>query len=196
MTLPGRMLVAPEAPSPPRRQSNDDHPPRRASVRAVTTSAALPLLWHGRARKSSPRACSPAPYLHLLPSSILRPLESLRRPACPGHGVYHSDTEQPSVDHGETNPLGVAGERLHRRSPVDQQHPCDFVVSARLPMGRAVWLPSFMAGVAAIRFLISVAIVMNACSTLVALFALVSRKGTPSESANSCAPPVARAGYR
>lgn len=35
------------------------------------------------------------------------------------------------------------------------------------------------------RFLISAAMVMNACSTLVAFLALVSRKGMPSESANS-----------
>ena len=54
-------------------------------------------------------------------------------------------------------------------------------------MGSVVWLPIFIAGVLAIRFLISEAIVMNACSTLVALLALVSRKGIVSESANSCA---------
>ena len=53
-------------------------------------------------------------------------------------------------------------------------------------------MPIFIAGVLAIRFLISEAIVMNACSTLVALLALVSRKGMVSESANSCAPPDAQ----
>lgn len=37
-----------------------------------------------------------------------------------------------------------------------------------------------------IRFLISAAMVMNDCSTLVAFLALVSRKGIPRESANSC----------
>lgn len=37
-----------------------------------------------------------------------------------------------------------------------------------------------------IRFFISAAMVMNACSTLVAFLALVSRKGMPRESANSC----------
>lgn len=36
------------------------------------------------------------------------------------------------------------------------------------------------------RFLISAAIVMKACSTLVAFFALVSKKGMAKESANSC----------
>lgn len=36
------------------------------------------------------------------------------------------------------------------------------------------------------RFLISAAMVMNACSTLVAFFADVSRKGMPSWSAYSC----------
>ena len=35
-------------------------------------------------------------------------------------------------------------------------------------------------------FLISAAMVMNACSTLVAFFALVSRKGIPISSANAC----------
>ena len=62
------------------------------------------------------------------------------------------------------------------------------------PMGRVVWLPIFIAGVLAIRFLISEAIVMNACSTLVALLALVSRKGMVSESANSCARHPKRSG--
>lgn len=36
-----------------------------------------------------------------------------------------------------------------------------------------------------IRFFISAAMVMKACSTLVAFLALVSRKGMPRESANS-----------
>ena len=50
---------------------------------------------------------------------------------------------------------------------------------------RTVWLPIFAVGAVAILFLISDAIVMNACSTLVALFAEVSRKGTARESAKS-----------
>lgn len=37
-----------------------------------------------------------------------------------------------------------------------------------------------------ILFLISAAMVMKACSTLVAFLALVSKKGIPRESANSC----------
>ena len=61
-------------------------------------------------------------------------------------------------------------------------------------MGRVVWLPIFIAGVLAIRFLISEAIVMNACSTLVALLALVPRKGMVSDSANSCARHPMRSG--
>ena len=40
-------------------------------------------------------------------------------------------------------------------------------------------------------FLISAAIVMNACSTLVALFAEVSKKGMPISSANACTPQLA-----
>ena len=61
-------------------------------------------------------------------------------------------------------------------------------------MGRVVWLPIFIAGVLAIRFMISEAIVMNACSSLVALLALVSRLGMGSESANSCARQPMRSG--
>ena len=49
-------------------------------------------------------------------------------------------------------------------------------------------LPGLLVGAFTIRFLISEVIVMKACSTFVALFALVSRNGTPSWSANSCAP--------
>ena len=71
--------------------------------------------------------------------------------------------------------------------PGAQQHPPAFAGSARLPIGSSAWLPSFIAGVAAILFLISEAIVMKACSTLVALFADVSRKGTERDAANSCA---------
>lgn len=44
-----------------------------------------------------------------------------------------------------------------------------------------------------ILFLISAAMVMKACSTLVAFLALVSKKGIPRESANSC---KHRAGFR
>ena len=40
------------------------------------------------------------------------------------------------------------------------------------------------------RFLISDAMHMNACSTFVAFLALVSRKGIPSESAYSCSEQV------
>ena len=49
------------------------------------------------------------------------------------------------------------------------------------------WPPLLAAGAWAIRAFISAAIVTNACSTLAALFADVSRKGIPNWSANSFA---------
>ena len=71
-------------------------------------------------------------------------------------------------------------------SPAHQQQPDDLAGAALLPIGSAV-LPCLVGGAVAILFLISDAIVMNACSTFVADLALVSRKGTESESAKSLA---------
>ena len=47
------------------------------------------------------------------------------------------------------------------------------------------------AGMACHLFLISAAMVMKACSTLVAFLALVSKKGMPISSANACTPTIA-----
>jgi hypothetical protein len=97
---------------------------------------------------------------------------------------------QPSVyaSHDETlQPLCKPSVAHHRLCLRSQQHEEDLLAVVLLPTGNVVWLASRAVGVVAMRFLISDAIVMNACSTLVADLADVSRNGMESESASSLA---------
>jgi len=69
-----------------------------------------------------------------------------------------------------------------------QQHPPPEVGGTGVESMLTLPLPTLSAGAGGpTRFLISAAIVMNACSTLVAFLADVSRKGMPRESAYSLA---------
>ena len=59
------------------------------------------------------------------------------------------------------------------------------------PSVQTTWQRVLAAGRVCHLFLISAAMVMKACSTLVAFLALVSKKGMPISSAKACAPIVA-----
>ena len=67
-----------------------------------------------------------------------------------------------------------------------QQHPPPFCFTGVLVIFTLLFCPVTVAAGGPILFFISAAIVINACSTLVAFLALVSKKVTQSWSANSC----------
>lgn len=75
---------------------------------------------------------------------------------------------------------------------ISQQHP-DLGLSIGLPWSIFTPFPVSAADDGGpTLFLISVAIVINACSTFIADFADVSKKGIPSWSANSCSKKISR----
>lgn len=80
---------------------------------------------------------------------------------------------------------GLRGGFWWRRSGSQQQPPGDGLTGL-LWIFTLDFSPAPAVAPGPILFLISAAMVMKACSTLVALLALVSRKGMPRLSANSC----------
>ena len=77
---------------------------------------------------------------------------------------------------------------------ISQQHPPPPCFAGVLVIFTLLFCPVTDAAGGPILFFISAAIVMKACSTFVAFFALVSRNGTASWSANSCGKTMAKQG--